>query len=514
MEIAQIGAQTFGRHAGEGAHVILVIDLGTTGVRCIAYSDEWDSLASNYLQLGHEIPGPGMFIQDLIEMLEKTVAVLEATWRDIGAPKNVFLAITNQRESLAAWDKKTGEPVAPSMNWQDVRYGSVLDELKANGLESEIHDMTGLRLFPYFTAGKMAWMLDQDPSLRKRCESGEIMMGTLDTWLIWSLTGGPNGGRFVTDVTNASRTCLMDLYSLSWSDRLLEWFRIPRAVLPDIVPSGSKDAFGVARHHRLPVGIPIVSVIGDQQASLLGQSCMTAGSAKNTYGTASAILINTDRDIKTSCRDLLSTVLYQTDGDKANFALEGSTGATGGIIDWLKGSLGFASLDEVNALAAMVQDSQGVYFVPAFSGLYAPYWDVKVRGSVYGLTMHTNKAHIVRAAYESIALQTLDVLNAAKQQAQMDIRVIKVDGGASQNEFLMQLQADILGIPVWQLDEKDITSRGAAYLAGMVLGRLNPQQIESLYKVKKIYEPGWSDERRVELYEGWKDAVAKARHCP
>jgi len=494
--------------------VILVIDLGTTGVRCIAYSDEWHSVASNYLNLKHETPDPGMFVQDLKDILEKTVTVLEATWKQVGAPREAYLAITNQRESLAVWDKRTGEPLAPSLNWQDVRYGRVLDELKADGREAQIHEMTGLRLFPYFTAGKIAWMLDHDPELRKRCESGEVAMGTLDAWLVWSLTGGTDGGRLVTDVTNASRTCLMDLNTLSWSDRLLEWFRVPRAALPDIVPSGSPNAFGAVRHPRLPADMPIVGVIGDQQASLLGQSCVQPGFAKNTYGTASAILINADREIKTACRDLLSTVFYQVEGDRAKFALEGSTGATGGIIDWLRNSLGCSSLEEVNALAAGVPDSEGVYFIPAFSGLYAPYWDVEVRGSIYGLTMHSTKAHIVRAAYESIALQTLDVLNTAKQQAQIDVRMIRVDGGASKNEFLMQLQADILGIPVWQLDEQDITSRGAAYLAGMVLGLLDPQKIESLYQVKKIYEPVWSDERRAALYEGWKEAIAKARHRP
>lgn len=495
--------------------MILVIDLGTTGVRCIAYSDEWTGFASHYMELGYRAEGAGMFTQDLMEILNKTVDVLLSTWKKAGSPKEVYLGITNQRESLAVWNRKDGRPIADSLNWQDIRHGSALDEMNKNGLETEVHRIAGLRLFPYFTAGKMAWMLENVPQLRESCERGETLMGTLDTWLVWWLTGGPDGGRFVTDATNASRTCLMDLHTLSWSEKLLEWFNVPKAALAQIVPSGSPDAFGTVRHPQLPFTANIVSVIGDQQASLLGQSCLEAGSAKNTYGTASAVLVSTERQINTHCRDLLSTVHYQVDGKQAHYALEGSTGATGGIISWLRDNLRlFSSFDEASLLAGSVRDSEGVYFVPAFSGLYAPYWDLNVRGSIQGLTMHTNKAHIARAAFESIAFQTLDVINVVKGQAQTEIRAIKADGGASENSFLMQLQADILGIPVLQLDEQNATARGAAYLAGMTLGKLGIEEMKSLYQVKKTYEPALSDDHRECLYAGWKKAIARAQYNP
>lgn len=493
--------------------MILIIDLGTTGVRCIAYSDQWDQVASHYREISHSAPEPGQFVQNLEEILEKTIDVLNLAWRDAGSPKKVVLGLTNQRESLAVWNRKTGVPLFPSLNWQDTRYGKVLEAMLQNGLEPQVHALTGLRLFPYFTAGKMSWILENMPEIRESSRTGEIAMGTLDSWLVWSLTGGPHGGRFVTDSSNASRTCLMDLHQLGWSKELMSWFNIPEEVLPQIVPSGDPEAFGAVKHPKLPFEAQIVAVLGDQQSALLGQSCIQQGLAKNTYGTASAILISTGNETKTESFDLLSTLFFQLKGERANYALEGSTGATGGVIAWLKDQMGlFSSLEEASLLASSVTDSAGVHFIPALSGLYAPYWDLRVRGSIEGLTMHTQKGHVVRAAFEAIAFQTLDVLNAARAQAGVSISELRVDGGATNNKFLMQLQADILGIPILQLEETDVTARGTAYLAGLVLGTIKMNDLPLLYQVKRIYEPTWSEDRREIAYTSWKKEIERTRY--
>ncbi|MEX2461102.1 MAG: FGGY family carbohydrate kinase [Paenibacillaceae bacterium] len=493
--------------------MIFVIDLGTTGVRCIAYNEQYNRRASNYIEIGHSAPQPGHFTQNLSEILELTIQVIYKTWLDAGSPQQVTLGITNQRESIAVWDVFTGEPLSPSLNWQDMRFGKAMEEMLRDGREPYVHAVTGLRLFPYFSAGKMSWVFDHVPGLREANYRDRIAMGTLDSWLIWSLTGGPDGGLHVTDVSNASRTCLMDLKTLTWSPDLLRMFEISESVLPRIVPSGDPSAYGFLRHERLPFQGQIVSVIGDQQSSLLGQSCLDMGAAKNTYGTASAILINTQNNIHTECSDLLSTVLYQIKGNEPLYALEGSTGATGGLIAWLKDNLGIlSSINEASELAASVENSGGVVMVPALSGLFAPYWDFQVRGSISGLTMHTNKAHIARAAFESIAFQTADVLQIAKAQAGVTIREIRVDGGGARNEFLLQLQADILGIPVMQSDELDFTAQGAAFLAGMTIGELNIDDIRTHYKLKKTFEPSWNADRREEAYHTWQKTIMHARN--
>jgi glycerol kinase len=488
---------------------LLAIDEGTTRATVVVVDDGGRIVASEGRELHQHYPRPGWVEQDPHEIWQtvrdlsrSAIAAARLVPADIAA-----VGITNQRETTVLWERATGNPVYPAIVWQDRRGADLCKRLEADAAGTVIASRTGLVLDPYFSATKIAWLLDNDTSLSRRSERGEICFGTVDSWLIWNLTGG---AAHVTEATNASRTLLMDLGTLAFDDDLLEMFGVERPMLPDIRPSGS--VLGeVSRDILGTNNVPIAGVLGDQQSALFAQGCHRPGQAKNTYGTGSFVLCNTGTEPVADRGPLLATVAVGGDGN-ANYALEGSIFSTGAAVQWLRDGLGLIyDATETEALAASLDGNDDVWFVPALAGLGAPFWDPDARGTLLGVTRATTKAHLVRAVLESIAWRTRDVL-AAMAAVGRTVTEMRVDGGAAANSWLMQFQSDVTGIPVDVAAVTETTSLGAAYLAGLTVGIWKDyDDIDRLRKGGRRFEPSWSSARRDDLYARWGEAVERSR---
>ncbi|MBL8518358.1 MAG: glycerol kinase GlpK [Betaproteobacteria bacterium] len=487
---------------------ILALDQGTTSSRAMLFGRRGDCLASAQQEFRQLFPQPGWVEHDALEIWATQRAVAaEALQR--GGPTIGDIAaigITNQRETTVLWDKRSGQPVAPAIVWQDRRTAEHCQRLRDAGKADDIQARTGLVLDAYFSATKLAWLLDRTPGARDAAASGELAFGTIDSWLIWNLTGGEH----VTDVSNASRTLLFNLHTLDWDESLLTLFNIPRAVLPRIV--SSSGVIGETRCDGLPRGIPISGIAGDQQAALFGQACHSPGMAKNTYGTGCFMLMNTGTKPVPSRNRLLTTVAWRVDGE-THYALEGSVFIGGAVVQWLRDGLGFfKSAAEIEALAASVPDTGGVYLVPAFAGLGAPHWDPDARGTLVGMTRGTTRAHIARAALEAIAFQSADLLDAMTADANIRLTEMRVDGGASVNNMLMQFQCDLLGVPVVRPAVTETTALGAAFLAGLgVEFWKDRKEIAALWREEQRFTPVAND-APAGRKQYWVRAVECARH--
>ena len=489
------------------------LDQGTTSTRFIVFDAAGAEVSRRQLEHAQILPGPGWVEHDPMEIALRANDVIAGALRSAGLAGRDLAAIgvTNQRETAVVWNPRTGRPWHNAIVWQDTRTG---EEVRALEPHRELLVFrTGLPPATYFSASKLRWILDRVDGVREAAQRGEAVFGTVDSWLVWNLTGGVSGGLHVTDVTNASRTQLMNLRTLDWDDELLELFRIPRRMLPAIHPSSTRSHFGVTSP-RGPVGcqVPIAGVLGDQHAAMMGQVCFAPGEAKNTYGTGNFMLLNTgDRPVPSSS-GLLTTVAYVLGGSGAVYALEGSVAVTGSAVQWLRDQLQvIPDAAAVEGLAASVPDTGGMYFVPAFSGLFAPYWRSDARGVIVGLSRFHTKAHLARAALESICFQTRAVLDAMVQDSDVRLEVLRVDGGATANDLLMQMQADILGVPVVRPVVAETTALGAAYAAGLAVGYWpGLDALRSLWKADRQWEPRWSEDRRATAYRGWLKAVERS----
>jgi glycerol kinase len=487
---------------------VLALDQGTTSSRSILFDHDGSIVATAQREFTQHFPRSGWVEHDAEEIwatqaatIAEALARAHATVTDIAA-----VGITNQRETTVLWDRATGRPVAPAIVWQDRRTADVCARLKANGHEPEVARRTGLLLDPYFSATKLAWLLDSEPSLRARAEHGELAFGTIDSWLAWKLS---RGTQHLTDASNASRTLLLNLASGDWDDYTLELLRIPRALLPRVVPSSLAhgEAFAVLGGREIPLG----GIAGDQQAALFGQACFTPGMAKNTYGTGCFMLMNTGREPQASANRLLTTIAWHLDG--RHYALEGAVFVGGAVVQWLRDGLGFIeSSADVEALAATVPDTGGVYLVPAFTGLGSPHWDAYARGTMVGLSRGTTKAHIARAALEAIAFQSAEVLLAMQRDARQPLVELRVDGGATRNDLLMQFQADLLGVPVVRPKVTETTALGAAYLAGLAVGFWgSTDEVAANWQVDRRFEPRMPREAAAARLRQWERAVGRSR---
>ena len=491
---------------------VLAIDQGTTSTRAIAFDAQGAIVATAQREHEQIFPRAGWVEHDPVEIWTSTEWVIASclTRAGITASDVAAIGVTNQRETAIVWEKRTGRPVHNAIVWQDTRTQPRIDELAADGGSDRFADATGLPLATYFSASKVAWILDSVPGAREAAEAGELLFGTTDTWVVWNLTGGTRGGIHVTDVTNASRTLLMDLRTLDWSDELLAVWGIPRAMMPEI--RSSSEVMG---HSRLPSvldGVPIAGILGDQQAATFGQAAFDAGESKNTYGTGNFLLVNTGTDIIRSRSGLITTVAYRCGDEPARYALEGSIAVTGSLVQWLRDNLGIIQRSEdVETLAATVDDNGGAYFVPAFSGLFAPYWRPDARGALVGLTRYVNKAHIARAALESTAFQTRDVIEAVVADTGRSLDELRVDGGMTRDDLLMQFQADILGIPVVRPRVVETTALGAAYAAGLATGVWRDRdELRSHWQEDVRFAPRMGADERERRYRMWQKAVSKS----
>ncbi|WP_322816984.1 glycerol kinase GlpK [Chloroflexus sp.] len=485
------------------------IDQGTTSTRCMIFDHSGNVIC--YDQKEHEqiYPRPGWVEHSPDEIWERTQSVIRGALSKGGlsASDIVAVGITNQRETTVVWNRKTGRPVYNAIVWQDTRTDQICNELAADGGQDRFRPKVGLPLATYFSGPKIRWILDNVPGAREAAEAGDVVFGNIDTFLTWWLTGGPNGGVHVTDVTNASRTMLMNLETLDWDDEILGIMGIPRQMLPKIVPSSM--VYGTATGDL--AGVPVAGILGDQQAAMVGQTCFDVGEAKNTYGTGSFMLLNTGTKLVPSKSGLLTTVCYKFGDQPAVYALEGSIAITGALVQWLRDNLGLiTSSAEVEALANLVEDNGGIYFVPAFSGLFAPYWRSDARGVIVGLTRYVNKGHLARAVLEATAYQTREVLDAMEQDSGVKLTALKVDGGMVYNNTLMQFQADILGVPVIRPKVAETTSLGAAYAAGLAVGFWsNTDEMRANWGVDHTWTPQMDEATRERLYRGWKKAVTR-----
>ncbi|MDZ4801243.1 MAG: glycerol kinase GlpK [Bryobacteraceae bacterium] len=484
---------------------ILALDEGTTSARAALYDERGNRVSIRAVPFSAHYPHPGWVEQDAEEIwraqLESARAVMAGAREPVAA-----LGITNQRETTIVWDRATGQPVAPAIVWQCRRTADYCRELAATKTEF-IAARTGLVVDAYFSASKIRWILENTAGARARAEDGELLFGTVDTWLIWRLT---NGACHVTDDSNASRTMLMNLATGEWDDELLALFDVPRAMLPKIVRSS--EVVGHTAPEHLGESIPIAGIAGDQQAALAGQACFRPGLAKNTYGTGCFALLHNGTRVPVSRNRLLATRAASTSGE-AGFAIEGSVFVAGAAVQWLRDKMRFlGSAAESEEIASSVEGTGGVYLVPAFVGLGAPHWDGSARGTLTGMTLGTSPAHIVRAALESIAYQTRELMDAMQADTGSEVEELRVDGGASANNFLMQFQADILGRPIVRPFDVETTALGAAYLAGLAVGVWSgPEELETLWVRERVFEPQMDEARREELFAGWRHAVRQAR---
>jgi glycerol kinase len=495
------------------AEYLAAVDQGTTGTRCIVFDLEGRPVASAYREHRQIFPRPGWVEHDPVEISLRVQQVAAEAVRAAPPGRIVGIGITNQRETIVAWDAATGRPAYNAIVWQDTRTEPECRALIEAGWNDEIVQRTGLPISTYFSATKIGWLMEHVPEVRELSAAGRLRFGTIDAWVIWGLTGGTNGGAHVTDTTNASRTLLCNLRDLAWDPVLLERFKVPEAALPRIVPSASSAAYGLTVPDG-PFGaaIPVCGDLGDQQAALVGQACFAPGDAKNTYGTGSFMLQHVGTQPSRSTRGLLATAGYTLGSERA-YALEGSVAVTGAAVQWLRDNLGLvSSAAETEAVARSVEDAGGIYFVPAFSGLFAPHWDMRARGAIVGLTRYVTKAHLVRATLEAICFQCREVLDAMVADSARPVSVLKVDGGATVNDFLMQLQADVLGVPVVRPAVRETTSLGAAYAAGLGVGIFaSTQELRRFWRADRTFEPTWTSGRREDALRGWKKAVERTR---
>jgi len=488
---------------------ILALDQGTTSSRAIIFDKEGNILGISQKEFPQIYPKPGWVEHDPIKIWEtqKEVAIEVLEKTKISPYDIVTIGITNQRETTIIWDKTTGLPIYNAIVWQCRRTSSICDDLKNKGLTETIKEKTGLVIDAYFSATKIKWILDNIPSARKRAEKGELLFGTVDSWLIWNLTGGKV---HITDYSNASRTMLFNIHKLDWDDEILKELNIPREILPKPMPSSY--IYGTTDSKIFGVEIPISGCAGDQQSALFGQTCFEEGMAKNTYGTGCFILLNTGEKPVISKSGILTTIAWGIN-NKIYYAQEGSIFIGGAVIQWLRDQLGIIKdANESEEIAMRVSDNNGVYFVPAFVGLGAPYWDMYARGLIIGLTRGVKKEHIVRSALESIAYQTMDVISIMEEESGIKLKSLRVDGGASKNNFLMQFQADILGVPVLRPKIIETTALGTAFLAGLSVGYFkNQDEIIKIWKIDREFQPNMQREEKEKLYRGWKRAVERAK---
>jgi len=487
------------------------VDQGTTSTRCMVFDHAGNVVCSDQKEHEQIYPKPGWVEHSPTEIWERTVTVMRNALQkgNIQASDVAAVGITNQRETTIVWDRKTGRPYYNALVWQDTRTDQICNQLSKEGGQDRFRAATGLPIATYFSGPKAKWILDNVEGARAAAERGDALFGNIDTFLVWHLTGGTEGGVHITDVTNASRTMMMNLQTLDWDDEILKVLGIPRQMLPEIRPSS--QVYGEIKHPSLFKGIPVAGILGDQQGALVGQTCFSVGEAKNTYGTGSFMLINTGTEIVPSKSGLITTVAYKMGDQPAVYSLEGSIAITGALVQWLRDNLGMiTSSSEIEALAKTVEDNGGVYFVPAFSGLFAPYWRSNARGVIAGLTRYVNRGHIARAVLESTAWQTREVADAMVKDSGVTPTSLKVDGGMVVNETLMQFQSDVLGVPVIRPKVAETTALGSAYAAGLATGFWN--NLEDLRKnwgVDKTWEPKMAEADRERSYAMWKKAVTR-----
>ncbi|MFD2422121.1 glycerol kinase GlpK [Amycolatopsis pigmentata] len=491
---------------------IAAVDQGTTSTRAMIFDHSGQVVAVDQQEHEQIFPRAGWVEHNAEEIWENTrtvtaraLAKADLTARDIAA-----VGITNQRETTLVWDRKTGKPVHNAIVWQDTRTGKIVEELGAlGGGQERYRAKTGLPLATYFSGPKIKWILDNVDGVRERAEAGELLFGNMDTWVLWNMTGGPEGGLHVTDPTNASRTLLMDLDTLSWDHDIAGEMGIPGSMLPEI--RSSSEEYGKVRERGVLAGVPIAGILGDQQAATFGQACLSPGEAKNTYGTGNFVLLNTGTEKVMSENGLLTTVCYKIGSKDTVYALEGSIAVTGALVQWLRDNLGMiGSAAEVEEQARSVEDNGGAYFVPAFSGLFAPYWRSDARGAIVGLTRFVNKGHLARAVLEATAFQSREVIEAMNADSGVPLKSLKVDGGMVVNELLMQFQADILGVPVIRPVVSETTALGAAYAAGLAVGFWEGEDdIRNNWAQDKEWTPNMDEAHREAQYHNWKKAVTK-----
>ena len=485
---------------------ILSLDQGTTSSRAILFNQKGEAAHTAQKEFTQHFPKPGWVEHNANEIWGSILAVIASVLSEssVKAEQIEGIGITNQRETTVVWDKETGDPVYNAIVWQSRQTAGICDELKAQGLNDKFRDKTGLLIDAYFSGTKVKWILDNVDGAREKAEAGKLLFGTIDTWLIWKMSGGK---AHVTDYSNASRTLMYNIYDLEWDKELLDFLGVPESMLPEVRPSS--EVYGTTiPYHFFGREIPIAGAAGDQQAALFGQACYNEGMAKNTYGTGCFMLMNTGEKAVKSENGLLTTLAWGIDG-KVVYALEGSIFVAGSAIQWLRDGLRmFNNAADSQAYAERVDSTDGVYVVPAFVGLGTPYWDSDVRGSVFGLTRGTSKEHFVRATLESLAYQTKDVLTAMEADSNIPLKKLRVDGGAVKNDFLMQFQSDILDVPVERPVVNETTALGAAYLAGLAVGFWKDQnEISQQWNMEKQYDPDMEQEKQEELYNGWKKAV-------
>ncbi|ODT99198.1 MAG: glycerol kinase [Pseudonocardia sp. SCN 72-86] len=496
------------------ADYVGAIDQGTTSTRFMIFDHSGNEVGRHQLEHEQILPQAGWVEHNPVEIWERTSAVLQSALNKTGlsASDLVALGITNQRETAVVWDKNTGRPYYNAIVWQDTRTDRIASALERDGKGDTIRRKAGLPPATYFSGGKIQWILENVDGVRAAAERGDAIFGNTDTWLIWNLTGGRDGGTHVTDVTNASRTMLMNLETLDWDDELLGFFDIPRQMLPEIKPSSYTAGYGSTLTNG-PLGgeVLITGDLGDQQAATVGQVCFAPGEAKNTYGTGNFMLLNTGTELIRSKAGLLSTVCYKFNDEDVVYALEGSIAVTGSAVQWLRDQLGIISgAAQSEALARQVDDNGGVYFVPAFSGLFAPYWRSDARGAIVGLSRFNTNAHLARATLEAICYQSRDVIEAMEKDSGVHLEVLKVDGGVTMNELCMQIQSDVLGVDVSRPVVAETTALGAAYAAGLAVGFWkNTDELRQNWNEARHWSPEWNDEQRTEGYGKWKKAVER-----
>jgi glycerol kinase len=490
---------------------VIAIDQGTTSSRAIIFNHEGGIVSTGQKEHEQIFPkagwvehNPKEIWDNVREVIGQALSKANLTRHDI-----VAVGITNQRETAVVWDKNTGEPVYNAIVWQDTRTQSIVDRLAADGGGDRFKDTVGLPLSTYFAGTKIVWILENVEGARERAEAGDLIFGTTDTWVLWNLTGGINGGVHATDVTNASRTLFLDLKTLEWDDEILKAFDVPKSMLPEV--RSSSEVYGTVSDSSLLREVPVAGILGDQQAATFGQAAFDKGEAKNTYGTGNFLIFNTGTDIVKSENGLLTTIGYKLGDGETHYALEGSIAVTGSLVQWLRDNLGIIqSAPDIEVLAKTVDDNGGAYFVPAFSGLFAPHWRSDARGALVGLTRFVNKGHIARAALESIAFQTREVLDAVNADSGVPLTELKVDGGATANDTLLQFQADILNVPVVRPVVAETTALGAAYAAGLAVGYWdNLDDLRNNWQEDQRWTPNMDDAERERLYRNWKKAVTK-----
>jgi glycerol kinase len=490
---------------------VAAIDQGTTSTRCMVFDHDGRVVSTDQREHRQHLPRAGWVEHDALEVWANTREVVAGALAkaDLTAGDIAAVGIANQRETAVVWDRLSGEPVHHAIVWQDTRTDRLCAELGGDAGAQRYQARTGLPLSTYFSGPKIRWILDQVDGARQRANNGELCFGTMDSWLLWNMTGGPSGGLHVTDATNASRTLLMDLDTLSWDEAIAEEMGVPRSMLPEI--RSSSEVYGTVQEPGALAGVPLAGILGDQQAATFGQACLSVGEAKNTYGTGNFMLLNTGTEKVMSRNGLLTTVCYQIGSQDPVYALEGSVAVTGSLVQWLRDNLGMiSSAAEIEEAAGTVEDNGGAYFVPAFSGLFAPHWRPDARGAIVGLTRYVTRGHLARAALEATAFQSREVLDAMNADSGMTLTSLKVDGGMVVNELLMQFQADILAVPVIRPVVSETTALGAAYAAGIAVGYWSGEaEIRANWAADRRWNPAMDPQRREDLYAQWRKAVSR-----